>query len=95
VTYQFIYLDYIDKATGKTLVVTPGSAYTIAVASGRNPGTPAIPNDGRWNAQSVFQSMEVLGQDAPVKTPKAPGGSGTAGTQTETEPGKTGEGKGA
>ena len=50
-TYQLLYLDYIDLATGKTLVVTPGSSYTIAVANGRIAGMPSVPNDGRWLSQ--------------------------------------------
>lgn len=59
-SYQFIYPDFIDKATGKTLVATPGSTYTVTVASGRNPGTPAYPNDGRWSAQAGVPFLAVL-----------------------------------
>lgn len=65
--YQLIYGDYKDLATGKTLVVTPGSAYTIAVSSGRNAGTPTYPNDGRWTSVTGFlsASVEIPSQDTP------------------------------
>ena len=58
-TYQLIYPDYLNTTTGKTLVVTPGSAYTIAVAPGRVASTPAFPNDGRWTSATNFVTMDV------------------------------------
>ena len=57
--YQLYYPDYIDKATGKTLVVTAGSAYTIALAPGRNAATPGYPNDGRWTNASTFLNFSA------------------------------------
>jgi hypothetical protein len=60
VTYTLIYPDYINLATGKTLVATPGSAYTVAIASGRNAASSAFPNDGRWSNTSTFVAMEFL-----------------------------------
>ncbi len=57
-TYQLIYPGYRDMATGKTLVVTPGSAYTIALTGGAITSTPAYPNDGRWTSTTTFVSME-------------------------------------
>ncbi len=67
--YVLQYLDYIDLSTHKTLVCTPGSAYTIAVASGRNAATPAYPNDGRWTSTSNFVAMEF--KPTPAKEPAA------------------------
>lgn len=47
------YLDYIDTATGKTLVCAPGQSYNIAPASGniRSAGT-TMPQDGRFTTGS-------------------------------------------
>lgn len=66
VPYSLIYPDFIDKATGKTLIVMPGSAYTIAVASGRNAAMPSTPNDGRWSG-GAFQSLETFEVPVPGK----------------------------
>lgn len=43
------YLDYIDTATGKTLVCVPGQTYNVTPASGnvRSSGS-TMPNDGRF-----------------------------------------------
>lgn len=62
-TYQLIYPDYLDKATGKTLVTTPGSSYTIAVAPGRNAATPVYPNDGRWASPSGVPFLSITVQE--------------------------------
>jgi hypothetical protein len=69
--YQLVYTDYIDKSTGKTLVVTPGSAYTIAVAPGRVASTPAFPNDGRWTSVANFVAMDVQVEPR-AESPAAP-----------------------
>lgn len=61
-SYALLYLDYIDQATGKTLVATPGSAYTVRVASGRNAAMPNFPGDGRWTNASTFLSLAVGGK---------------------------------
>lgn len=58
--FQYIYPDYKDLATGKTLVVTPGSAYTIALTQGRVTTTPAFPNDGRWTSVAAFAATESM-----------------------------------
>lgn len=58
-SYMLCYPDYKDLATGKTLVVTPGSAYTIALSTGRVASTPAFPNDGRWTSTTTFLSQEI------------------------------------
>jgi hypothetical protein len=72
VTYQLIYPDYKDLSTGKTLVATPGSAYTIVVAPGRVTSTPAFPNDGRWTSTTAFVAMEFKAppDDKPVSSAK-------------------------
>lgn len=70
-TYQLLYLDYKDLATGKTLVVTPGSAYTIALSSGRNAAAPAYPNDGRWTSVSAFTSYTAEPAAPPVTKKQA------------------------
>lgn len=57
--YLLLYPDYKDLATGKTLVVTPGSAYTIALSTGRVASSPAFPNDGRWTSTTTFLSQEI------------------------------------
>lgn len=67
--YMLYYLDYIDNATGKTLVVTPGSAYTVRVASGRNTSMPSFPGDGRWSNANTFLNMSV---EEPKTEPAAP-----------------------
>lgn len=43
------YMDYIDTATGKTLVCVPGNSYSIAPASGHPSATTGTPTDGRFN----------------------------------------------
>lgn len=64
--FQYIYPDYKDLATGKTLVVTPGSAYTIALTQGRLTSTPAYPNDGRWTSVSLFAATESVPEPEPA-----------------------------
>jgi hypothetical protein len=82
VSYQLLYLDYLDKATGKTLVVTPGSAYTAVLASGRNTAMSAYPNDGRWTNATTFLSQEFKEPEPPAEETKikaaADPGSGAA-----------------
>ena len=68
-TYQLIYPGYRDMATGKTLVVTPGSAYTIALTGGAITSTPAYPNDGRWTSTTAFLALEAEPQ-VKSRTPK-------------------------
>jgi hypothetical protein len=62
---MLIYPDYINTATGKTLVATPGSAYTVAIASGRNAATSAFPNDGRWSSTSTIAATEFKSPPEP------------------------------
>lgn len=64
--YQLLYPDYLDRATGKTLVVVPGSAYTAVLASGRNGAMPAYPNDGRWTNASTFLGHAVREPEAEI-----------------------------
>jgi hypothetical protein len=59
VPYEYYYPDYKDLSTGKTLVVVPGSSYTIALAPGRIAAAPAYPNDGRWTSSATFQALEL------------------------------------
>lgn len=64
--YQLYYLDYIDNATGKTLVATPGSAYTVKVASGRNAAMPSYPGDGRWANATTFLNLAIEKPEPPM-----------------------------
>ena len=54
------YMDYIDVATGKTLVCVPGQSYTITPASGniRSAGT-SMPGDGRFAACFAHDAIEA------------------------------------
>jgi hypothetical protein len=91
-TFQYIYPDYKDLATGKTLVVTPGSAYTIAIAPGRNSAAPAFPNDGRWSSATNFVAMEAVEPRAASTTGAASGTLKTVGTVADSDSDKPKEG---
>jgi hypothetical protein len=68
--YQLIFPDYIDTSTHKTLVVTPGNTYSVAVASGRIAATPALPNDGRLIVASGIINLEEEVLPQPGKPPE-------------------------
>lgn len=46
------YMDYIDTATGKTLVCVPGQSYTFVPNGGHAVPRPATPTDGRFTVGS-------------------------------------------
>ena len=89
---MLIYPDYINTATGKTLVATPGSAYTVVVAPGRNAATPAFPNDGRWGSATNFVAMEEVEPRAASAVSAASGTLKTVGTVAASDSDKPKEG---
>lgn len=69
------YMDYIDTATGKTLVCSPGNSYNVQPASGHptSAGT-TMPNDGRFNRNDLVEldeeePTEETSGDEKEKTP--------------------------
>lgn len=51
------YMDYIDTATGKTLVCVPGQSYTFAPNGGHAVPRPATPTDGRFTVGSGREAI--------------------------------------
>jgi hypothetical protein len=78
------YMDYIDLATGKTLVCAPGQTYNIMPASGnpRSAGT-TMPNDGRFTATAGI-SGELEDHNEPDENPEDEAGRGVTTQDTLT-----------
>lgn len=70
------YMDYIDTATGKTLVCVPGQSYNFVPNGGHATALPATPTDGRFvqgtgrEAEAPVEEEEAPAEDAGKK--KAP-----------------------
>jgi hypothetical protein len=58
------YSQYIDTATGKTLVCAPGGTYSVIPAGGYTGS--AMPNDGRFTAGRGMNVMEDAEEDVPA-----------------------------
>lgn len=52
------YMDYLDLDTGKSLTVTPGGVYDVALASGRLGDSEAVP-----------QGLAAVEEKVPAKQP--------------------------
>lgn len=95
--FQLVYPDWKDLATGKTLVVVPGSSYTIAIHPGRT-ASPAFPNDGRWTGAAGIPSLTMTArpreEPAPEPEPLSVSKAAEPVLQPEdsNEPGSAGEG---
>jgi len=64
------YMDYIDTATGKTLVCVPGQSYNFVPNNGHAVARPAVPTDGRFSAgtgREVKAPVEIPAEDAGKK----------------------------
>ena len=69
-----MYLDYVDRFTGRMLEAEPGfGVYDVDVAPGRNPGLPVPPGDGRW-AAAPDEQPEPDGERLEPEDPAAPKG---------------------
>lgn len=69
------YMDYIDLATGKTLVAVPGQSYNIIPNGGHAAALPAVPSDGRFTAGTGREAKapeEAPAEDAGNKKSRQP-----------------------
>jgi hypothetical protein len=61
------YPDYIDAATGKTLVCVPGQSYNIVPASGHpTSASTSMPTDGRFTASAGREAVLEKDEEASV-----------------------------
>jgi hypothetical protein len=69
--YTVTYMDYIDTATGKTLVCQPGQTYNVTPASGHpaSAGT-TMPGDGRFSRNDLAEDEAPDIRDGKEKTPR-------------------------
>jgi hypothetical protein len=67
------YMNYIDTATGKTLVCVPGQSYTFAPNGGHASPIPGTPTDGRF-AAGTGRETEAPADDAGEKKKLQPSG---------------------
>ena len=81
------YPDYIDAATGKTLVCVPGQSYNIVPASGHpSSAGQTMPTDGRFTASTGRETaLDESREDTPPETPADETGSGVTQPVTSTE----------
>lgn len=69
------YMDYIDLATGKTLVCTPGQSYNFVPNAGHAAVRPATPTDGRFTVGTGREAKapeEAPAEDAGNKKSSQP-----------------------